>query len=323
MARVSVKVQDLLNNYPPEYTYHVKKEWYDRAAYHHRHQHGTVKISRWQFADSRKEPLFFQQMPMKVLVRNDFFRYHEVDDEKTRVFWLNFADSQLFGFYDGYMFAQDEIQTLEHPLLGSVMEYIDRNETETLVALTEQKGLPTPYIVEHVPYWIQIQTNPVLPDGRRANLYGRRLRLSTPEERAQGFSVLQSEKKNNIIAMAAPCGGHGLYTVKQLEYLLKCAFSAFAGATRVTAASKHEFCTIHTGKWGCGAFGNNEELIHLVQLIAASSVGVTNIVFHAVNHAALVKAFEKFREWKDAWSISQLTEYLVSQKYQWSDEDGN
>ena len=45
----------------------------------------------------------------------------------------NFADRKLFGFYGGNLLAQDELQVLEHPILGSLRE-----------ALVERKKISLP-----------------------------------------------------------------------------------------------------------------------------------------------------------------------------------
>ena len=50
---------------------------------------------------------------------------------------------------------------------------------------------------------------------------------------------------------------------------------------------------IHTGNWGCGAFGGNVELHTMLQIIAAVSAGVDEMIYHAVDEKNLSNAFEK------------------------------
>lgn len=38
--------------------------------------------------------------------------------------YVNFADPNMFVAYAGPLFAQDEIQVMEHPTLASVREYL-------------------------------------------------------------------------------------------------------------------------------------------------------------------------------------------------------
>jgi hypothetical protein len=37
---------------------------------------------------------------------------------------------------------------------------------------------------------------------------------------------------------------------------------------------------VHTGYWGCGAFGGNRELMVLLQVVAARMAGLERLVFH-------------------------------------------
>lgn len=47
------------------------------------------------------------------------------DSSQTVHHWHpNFADKHLFGYYGGNLLAQDELQVLEHPILGSIREAI-------------------------------------------------------------------------------------------------------------------------------------------------------------------------------------------------------
>ena len=38
---------------------------------------------------------------------------------------------------------------------------------------------------------------------------------------------------------------------------------------------------VHTGHWGCGAFGGNRVLMALLQVVAARMAGLERLVFHA------------------------------------------
>lgn len=90
--------------------------------------------------------------------------------DSNKVCWVKFADKNLFVYYGSDFFAQDEIQTLEHPLLGSVVEYLDNNEIPNLISKTEGKNRVTPFFVENVPYWISVNVNPILSSGETANI---------------------------------------------------------------------------------------------------------------------------------------------------------
>ncbi|MBQ3825113.1 MAG: hypothetical protein II811_03140, partial [Spirochaetaceae bacterium] len=151
LVSITLDIQDLIKNYPPEYSCKNKKIKYEEALAIHKKQTGKIGVSRWRFAESQS-PLTKNDVSVKFC--DEYFSYDDADTADTKVYYFNYADPNLFGYYDSDLFAQDEIQTLEHPLLGSVMEYIDKNETSVLKSLTEENGEPTPYIVEGAPYWL-------------------------------------------------------------------------------------------------------------------------------------------------------------------------
>ena len=345
MAKKSVKVQELIKNFPPEYQNASKRKYYEKAAYIHRHQKGIIKISRWQFADERKSPL--ELIQQATVIENDpkFFDYSDNDTEDSRVFYLNFADPLLFGYYDTNLFAQDEIQTFEHPLLASVSEYLEAKKISGLEPLTEVKEhtndekhrilhIPTPYIIENVPYWIQVNTNPVLKNGKTANIYGRNFSIASKyaesetesedkliarEIFSRAFTLIEREEKHNILAMTAPNSGYGndLYTEQELILLLTCLLVGFGGAAKCTSESKKKECVIHTGNWGCGAFGNDKELVYLMQMFCASVTGISKIVFHGLSitdKAILENARKKLAEVKDG---DRIIDFLLAQEYRW------
>ncbi|MCR5607268.1 MAG: hypothetical protein K6F69_10700, partial [Treponema sp.] len=204
LAQISVKVQDLINKYPPVYRNEQKERLYRKALDVHKNQHGIVKISRWTFDTERKAPLIMEKLPVNIECVSGYFLYDEHDTDSERVFWLNYADPNLFGYYDSDMFAQDEIQTLEHPLLGAVSEFIDANSTDCLKGLSVEKKIPTPFIVENVPYWLSVNTAPVMENGEKANLYGWMLSSAEQDIIDAGIHVVKDNIKNNILAIAAP-----------------------------------------------------------------------------------------------------------------------
>lgn len=79
------------------------------------------------------------------------------------------------------------------------MEYIDKNETPVLKSLTEEKGEPTPYIVEGAPYWLKVVTTPTLPTGEKLNLYGRNFCRASKKILDFAVKPIREERANNII----------------------------------------------------------------------------------------------------------------------------
>jgi hypothetical protein len=103
---------------------------------------GDVGVTRWSL-----EALPVQLPPRwpTVVLREGFFRYDPADETPGTMHWqLNFADTHLFGFYAGDLLAQDELQVLEHPVLGAVREWL---LADGHAAYTMEGGEPTPVLV--------------------------------------------------------------------------------------------------------------------------------------------------------------------------------
>ena len=252
---------------------------------------------------------------MEISTEQNFFDYKDCSTNSKKVWYMNYADSNLFGYYGSDLFAQDEIQTLEHPLLGSIVEYLDKSKIKNLCSKTVQENIPTPYVFENVPYWIEVNTEPTLANGKKANLYSWNF-CEQPEDVVDcGIKTVQGEKQNNIIAMAAPSNGAGLYTKLELENLLETVLASFTGAVD---KSKEKECVIHTGNWGCGAFGNNKELMYLSQMIGASYAGCKKLLFHKIKEDDFKNAESKFEMIKEKMSFDEVVEFLLSQKFVWN-----
>lgn len=318
MGNISLKVADLIKNYPPKYDCQRKAQLYNKALRYHKSQRGIIKVSRWTYNKDRKAPITFEKNPVEISIDNNFFRYDD-SYENQKTWWLNYADENLFGYYSSDLFAQDEIQTLEHPLLGSIVEYLDENDLQDLKTKTEEKDFVSPYLIENAPYWIKIDTSPILKDGTVGNLYSWNFVDASEEEVNAGISIIQKEIKNNIIAMAAPSRGKGEYTKEQLTRSLETVIVAFGAAKKISNTNKFEKCIIHTGNWGCGAFGNSKELMYLVQILGASVVGVDKLVFHSVDEEIFNLAKNKFNN----CDVNDIIGYLQNQHYQWRESDNN
>lgn len=330
LGRVSVKCQELIKDYQPVYMNPFKKEIFSKALFSHRKQRGIIKISRVTFNRERPE-ILLEKNPLKIRTIPQFYDYTQDKNTEARFVWyVNFADPLLFGYYDCNAFAQDEIQTLEMPLLASSMIYLDKKQFDGLktntVVIDNSSGFPqkcaTPYLFENVPYWISVNTNPVLKDGTTANLYGQNFRRSSKEALEAGIKIYQPELKTNIIAIAAPACGNGTYTREQLQLILETLISSFGGAVKQSKLARRTTTVIHSGNWGCGAFGSNRELMYLCQIYAASVCGVDEIIFHSASKEIL-NAHEKVNHIEEKAAVSQAVEYLYAQKYQWNISDNN
>jgi hypothetical protein len=132
---------------------------------------------------------------------------------------------------------------------------------------------------------------------------------------------------SNIIAIAAPTGS-GVYTSSQIRGILANAAGAFAAAVEETRKLDGSAAEIHTGWWGCGAFGGNKPLMFVLQILAARMAGAGRIVFHYGAAEERVH-LERGREVLDAIcgdeivSPRELCERLADWGFHWGVSDGN
>lgn len=328
---VSLSIQDLIQNYPPKFKNRTKAEFYEKALDIYKNQEGKIFVTQCTFNGDVAEKNIISLKPIDVQTEKSFFNYAADSSSETRSVWyLNYADANLFGFYGSDLFAQDEIQTLEHPLLCSVREYLLRNKIRHISPNTtfvcHEHCFPAPVLIENVPYWISVNTSPVLDDGHAANLYGNNFASARSEKIEAGIKVFDGSVTSNIIAVAAISSRKHLYNRNQIDFTFKTALCAFEKARFLSVAhnplDENLKVVIHTGNWGCGVFGGDKEFMYLVQIIAASAVGIDEIVFHAVDEDLLASAKKKFSTMQET-SFASCVDYLHSQNYKWNSGDGN
>jgi hypothetical protein len=129
----------------------------------------------------------------------------------------------------------------------------------------------------------------------------------------------------NLIAMAAPSGGEGPYTPDEIAYTLTAAYTGFRAARR---ESEDAAAVVHTGYWGCGAFGGHRELMAMLQILAADMAGIGRLVFHTVTPAgsAVLESARRRMETElegPSWRPADLIARITSMRYLWGTSDGN
>ena len=95
--------------------------------------------------------------------QNDDEEKKNNDNDKTIAWYLNFAHSNLFIAYRGTLLAQDELQVLEHPFLGSTRECIvnhGKASKENIQFLSRITAYSTPCLFTNVPRQCIIDTMP-------------------------------------------------------------------------------------------------------------------------------------------------------------------
>jgi hypothetical protein len=275
----SINTRWLMTTHPPQFINQKKKKLYTYCTQDKPLPEGDITFYRFQ---PLAIPSDWKAVESKVEIVGGVFDY-KPSTRSSSEWYMNFADRKLFGFYCGALFAQDEIQVQEHPQLGSMHAYLTRDNSgyETnLVRTRDTKANPTPCLFTNVPRWCSIDTK---------DIYGRdfqRTDYETIKEQTTKLDLTYS----NIIAMEAPKHGRGNYTKDQMVDIFTTAYTGFrAVAYVVRTTNPKQRAVVHTGHWGCGAYGGNQQLMAILQIVAANLAGV-DLVYHAFDQAGTAQA---------------------------------
>lgn len=128
-------------------------------------------------------------------------------------------------------------------------------------------------------------TDPDAVAGRPKGLYGNGFAVATAEVIRAATVPVRPPSLSNIIAMVAPGYGSGRYTRDEIVGIFETAYSAFLAARMETVASfgSGMRVAVHTGFWGCGAFGGNRALMTILQILAAHAAGVDSLLYYTVD----------------------------------------
>jgi hypothetical protein len=281
---------------------------------------GTLGFARWPALGWAAEA----PAPRPFTVVDRVFDY--VPAPEGAVAWhVNFADPELFGYYAGPLLAQDELQVVEHPLLGSLRDALVRGGH---TARTVAPQGPTPVTVTGVQRRCAFHTRPDAAAGHPRSLYGSAFSHAPLNEVAAATERLEPPTLSNILAMAAPGGGEGPYSARDLEGVLRTAFTGFSAAAREGARLQGRPCRtlVHTGFWGCGAFGGNRTVMTVLQALAADLAGV-DLVFHGVDAPGAAAASAAHRTYLDLRAagagVAGILERLRGLGLAWGQSDGN
>lgn len=325
LFRVSFDAAGLLRDHPPKLRHANKIALFGLACPPGSDVRGTIEVTRWR-ADIDDELGLRQRA--ESTVEPNFYNY-PASPAGTLAWHVNFADPHLFVAYGSGLFAQDEMQVAEHPLLGSVREAL---LAANLAALTRDEHGGSPILVRGVERRIEVQTNADCEAGRPFGLYGNRFGAADVDTIRRATRKIVRPTISNLIAIAAPGYGRGEYQAGQIEYILETAFTAYAAARNETlrALGPTAQTTIHTGFWGCGAFGGNRRLMVALQSLSARAAGIDRVVYHAGDDAGVVDV-RRGLEVADtlaakcgpACDFGSLIDGCVQLGYEWGTSDGN
>ena len=259
-------------------------------------------------------------------VRDGFFDYRPVLDPGGGIEWhVNFADPNLFYAYGSALFAQDEIQVAEHPVLGSLREaLVAEGQPTTTIA----NGRPTPVLVVGAERSVRIETGRRAEKGGPSWLYGMAFARATADAVREATTRIDPPTVSNVIAIVAPYGGRGRYQREQIGLAIGTAYAGFRAAvleSRRTAGPDAQVA-IHSGFWGCGAFGGNRIMMTLLQFLAADMAGVARLVFHVgdpIGRTSVERALALAPDLSTATSATELIARAEALGLAWGASDGN
>jgi len=312
----------LIRNHPPLWRDQNKKTVFGIACNSGAPFAGQIVYRRWA-----EQPLPEAVMQYRHFeVRPGVFDYAAPSDSATIAWHVNFADPELFVAYGSSLLAQDELQCAEHPVLGSLRQAVMASGGRARVI--DGEGRPTPVTITGVQRRCVIDTLPNCAAGSPGGLYGNAFAHASEAQIQAATRALCPPTLSNILAMAAPSYGSGVYLADEIADTTITAFTGFSAARCESErlVGPRARTVIHTGFWGCGAFGGNRTLMTILQAVAADTAGV-DVVFWAFDDAGLRvvnDACESYKKARDAVSsVAGVLDRVAALRLRWGVSDGN
>ncbi|CAF1264786.1 unnamed protein product [Rotaria sordida] len=252
----------------------------------------SLLVTRWRPFLPTLAPDNLSLTSTKIKFQSDVFKYDTCGDNQSVEWYLNFANHDLFAYYSGPLLAQDELQVLECVELAALREYFVQT-VNTVGSYTTgsdkstHKTVPTPILISNTERVIQMDTS---------KIYGNAFAKASERQLIQACQYLTQPQTVNLIAIEAPSHGQGIYTREQVNYIITTCYVGFKAAqilaqktyalnTKSRRSSNRSSNTrfrtiIHTGWWGCGAYGNNRQMMILAQMLAAYWTQIDELIFH-------------------------------------------
>lgn len=327
LVRLSCREQDLVDQAPPVLRHPNKRIVYEIACPPKTAWDGTLAFSRWPAVPLPER--LSQDGTLTITGVPGFFDYEPATGEEQAVEWhLNFADPDLFFGYGTRLFAQDEMQVAEHPALASLREWLIARDVR---CSTMEQGEPTPVLVAGAPRRCRVAIDRNEQEGRPFGLYGNAFSSASPTTVERGTTRIDPPSITNLIAIAAPSHGSGPYRAEEIERVLVTAFTGFRAAVVESRGplARNGPVVVHTGFWGCGAFGGDRVLMTLLQMLAAAAAGVDQIVFHTGDPSGDAPFAEARRRHDElladagAGGTNDLIRRIEKHGFRWGRSDGN
>jgi len=326
LERLVFPTQKLMEEHPPVLWNRNKRIVFEVACPPESISAGELTYTRWS-AMALPGAVDLRSAVERVEAREGPYDYALETTPLDAVHWhVNFADPRLFVAYRGALFAQDEMQVAEHPALGALKEALTAGDRP---AVTVEDGRPTPVLIKGVERRCRIATDRNPEAGRPRGLYGNAFGQASEDVVRRAISRIDPPTITNLIAMAAPDGGAGAYQAQEIEYILETAFTGFRSAVLESADGRTERppVVVHTGFWGCGAFGGDRVLMAALQALAAEMAGLDRLVLHTFS-AAGAEAWREAQRLLGEMAgtgmapVPAVVEKMVAQGFQWGVSNG-
>lgn len=309
----------LLDSESLEFASPRKRQLFERAVAACPPLDTEVHVSRWRRNGDHPS---CTELP-RVTVREDVYDYRATGGDAVD-WWMNFADASLFFGWSTGLFAQDELMIAEHPVLAAVRVRAERTgEIRPRTVATD--GGPTPVLVRGAPRRLAIDLAARSDLGLPRGIYGRAFATASEAALDAVAEPLDPPVPTNVLAMAAPEPGSGAYTRETIRSILDVATAGFAAAVAETHAVAPAPVVVHTGFWGCGAFGGDRELMIALQVLAAGSAWVDDLVIHTVRADGRPDAesgIATARAVVGAGSPDGIADALVARGFRWGTSNG-
>jgi hypothetical protein len=327
LDRATFDAAELMAAHPPRLRHPNKQAVFEIACPPGSRPSGTVTWSRWPAAPLPSN-VDASAAVRALEIREDHYDYVPVLDPADGLDWhVNFADPTLFVAYGGPLFAQDEVQVAQHPVLASLVEALRADgRPDRTVDGHARLGSPTPVLVLGAERRCHVATGPNAAEGRPTGLYGNAFDRAPIDVVRRATLRLDPPTRTNLVAIAAPTPGFGRYSRDEIEYVLRTAYTGFRAAVVETRRTRGDGArtVVHSGYWGCGAFGGNRTLMALLQVVAAGMAVLDALVFHAgVGGSGPVRDAARRLEAIGPTGTADLVERLVADGFEWGVSDGN
>ncbi len=328
IERYQFPADDIMSMTPPRWQDRNKKAVFEISCPAGAVHHGQLEYSRWT-AMSLPPALETTNLADRLLPKEGFYDYVPIVPASQAIEWhVNFADPYLFVAYGSSLLAQDEMQVAEHPVLGGLREALQQRGIDPM---TIDGSGPSPILIMGAERRITIATDVNAAEGRPFGLYGNNFARAAENVVKRAVRRLQPPTITHLVAMAAPTGGYGRYRDDEIEHILVTAYTGFNAARleSLRVGGPQIRTVIHTGYWGCGAFGGNRKLMAMLQLLAAGYAGVEKLVFHAGDGSGIstLKEICNIIQLKFSGDGSIGTRNLIREiddlGFEWGISDGN